>query len=163
MSVTTPREKLQDKVLLVGRMSQILKKEDATRYRSACVRLSFLEQGTLDLAETTKHVAQRLSEPPELDFIPLQPAAQVGSHTWKAGSTLQRYIEKLSVCGNEAGLCFSTTTTLQICRFGILLTVGPHTPLPEMSRASEMKMEMKEQKQTISYSSCEHRKGCKAE
>ena len=35
-SVTTPREKLQDKVVLDERKSQILKKEDATRYRSAC-------------------------------------------------------------------------------------------------------------------------------
>ena len=34
-SVTTPREKLQDKVVLDGRKSQILKKEDATCDRSA--------------------------------------------------------------------------------------------------------------------------------
>ena len=34
-TVSTPREKLQDKVVLDDRKSQILKKEDATRYRSA--------------------------------------------------------------------------------------------------------------------------------
>ena len=39
-TVSTPREKLQDKLVLdVGR-SPILKSGDATRYRSACMRLS---------------------------------------------------------------------------------------------------------------------------
>ena len=51
-SATTPREKLQDKVMLDRRKSQILKKETATRYRSACMRLSYLAQDRLDLAET---------------------------------------------------------------------------------------------------------------
>ena len=38
-AVSTPREKLQDKAVLDGRKSPILK-GDATRYRSASVRLS---------------------------------------------------------------------------------------------------------------------------
>ena len=75
-TVSTPREKLQEKLALDGRRSPILKKEDATRYRSACRRLSFLAQDRLDLAETAKHLAQRMSEPREFDFVPLKRAAR---------------------------------------------------------------------------------------
>ena len=39
-AVSTPREKLQDKLVLDGRRSPILKKDEATRCRSACMRLS---------------------------------------------------------------------------------------------------------------------------
>ena len=74
--MTTPREKLQDKVVLDGTKSLILKKEDATRYRSACMRLPFLAQDTLDLEEAAKHSAQRMSEPREFDLIPLKRAAR---------------------------------------------------------------------------------------
>ena len=41
-TVSTPREKLQDILLLDGRRSPIPKKDEATRYRSACTRLSYL-------------------------------------------------------------------------------------------------------------------------
>ena len=54
-SVTAPREKLQDKVVLDGRKSHILKKEDAARYRSGCMRLSYLAHDSIDLGETAKH------------------------------------------------------------------------------------------------------------
>ena len=67
-AVSTPREKLQDELVLDGRRSPILKRDEATRYRSACMRLSYLAQDRLDLAETTKHLAQRMSEPREFDF-----------------------------------------------------------------------------------------------
>ena len=43
--------------------SSILKKEDATRYRSACMKFSCLAQDRLDFTETAKHMAQRMSEP----------------------------------------------------------------------------------------------------
>ena len=43
-TVSTSREKLQDKLMLDGRKSRILKKAGATRYRSSSVRLSFLAQ-----------------------------------------------------------------------------------------------------------------------
>ena len=75
-AVSTPREKLKDKLLLDGRWSPILKKDEATRYRSACLRLSCLVQDRLDLAETAKHLAQRMSEPREFDFVPLKRAAR---------------------------------------------------------------------------------------
>ena len=38
-AVSTPREKLQDKLVFDGRRSPTLKKDEATRYRSACLRL----------------------------------------------------------------------------------------------------------------------------
>ena len=57
-AVSTPREKLRDKLVLDGRRSPILKSDEATRYRSACMRLSYLAQDRLDLAETAKHLAQ---------------------------------------------------------------------------------------------------------
>ena len=64
-TVSTPREKLQDKLELDGRRSPILNGEDATRYRSACMRLSYLAQNRLDLAETANQLAQKMSEPRE--------------------------------------------------------------------------------------------------
>ena len=38
-TVSTARENLQDRLVLDGRRSPILNREDATRYRSACMRL----------------------------------------------------------------------------------------------------------------------------
>ena len=43
-TVSTPREKLQDKLVLDGRRSPNLNREDATRYRSACMRLFYSAQ-----------------------------------------------------------------------------------------------------------------------
>ena len=54
-AVSTPKEKLQ----LERRRSPILKRDEATRYRSACMRLIYLAQDRLDLAGTAKHLAQR--------------------------------------------------------------------------------------------------------
>ena len=75
-TVSTPREKLEDKLVLDGRRSPILNGEDATRFRFACMRLSFLAQYRLDFGETTKHLSQIMSELREFDFVPLKRAAQ---------------------------------------------------------------------------------------
>ena len=40
------------------------------------MRLSYLAQDRLDLAETAKHLAQRMSEPRKFDFVPLKRAAR---------------------------------------------------------------------------------------
>ena len=40
-TVSTPPKKLQDKLVLNGRKRSILKREDATKYRSACRKLSY--------------------------------------------------------------------------------------------------------------------------
>ena len=68
--------KLQDDLVLDSRKSPILKREDSTRYRSACVRLSCLAQDRLDLAKIVKHLAQRMNEPREFDSIPRKRAAR---------------------------------------------------------------------------------------
>ena len=75
-AVSTSREKSQDKLVLEGRRSPILQKDETTRYRSARMRHSYLAQDRLDLAEAAKHLAQRMSEPREVDFIPLKRAAR---------------------------------------------------------------------------------------
>ena len=59
--MSTPREKLQDKLVLDGRRSLTLKRDETTRCRSASLRLWYLAQDRLDLAETAKHLAQRMS------------------------------------------------------------------------------------------------------
>ena len=38
--------------------------------------LSYLAQDVLDLAETAKHLEQRMNEPREFDFVPLKRAVQ---------------------------------------------------------------------------------------
>ena len=88
--MSTPREKLQDKLVLEGRRSPILKKDDATRYRSACMRLSYLAQDRLDLAETAKHLAQRMSEPREFDTVPLKRAARYLVGKAQSGTEIRR-------------------------------------------------------------------------
>ena len=75
-AVSTPREKLQDKLVLDGRRCPNLKKDEAIRYKSACMRLSYFAQDILNLAETAKHLAQRMSEPHEFGFAPLKRAAR---------------------------------------------------------------------------------------
>ena len=98
-SVSTSRQKLQDKLVLGGRRSPILKKDEATRYRSACMRLSYLAQDRLDLAETAKHLAQRVSEPREFDFIPLKRAARylVGKPKAALRFRRQSHVDKIIV------------------------------------------------------------------
>ena len=63
---------LRGKVVLDRRKSLPLKKEHATRYRSACMRLSYLAPDRSDLSEAAIHLLQRMSEPREFDFIPLK-------------------------------------------------------------------------------------------
>ena len=72
-ALSTPREKLQGELVLDGRQSP--NRDDPARYRSACVRLSYLAQDRLHLAETAKHLAQVMSEPREFDFVTLKRAA----------------------------------------------------------------------------------------
>ena len=98
-AVSTPREKLQDKLVLDGRRSPILRKDEATRYRSACMRLSYLAQDRVDLAETAKYLAQRISEPREFDFVPLKRAARylVGKPKAALRFRRQKHVDKITV------------------------------------------------------------------
>ena len=69
------------------------------RYRSGCMRLSYLAQDRLNLAETAKHLAQRMSEPREFDFVPLKRAAQylVGKPKAALRYRRQRHVDKITV------------------------------------------------------------------
>ena len=98
-AVKTPRQKLQGKLVFDGRRSPILKKEEATGHRSACMRLSYLAQDRLDLAETAKHLAQRMSEPREFDFVPLKRAARYLVGKPKAALRFRRkkHVHKITV------------------------------------------------------------------
>ena len=74
------------------------------------------------------------------------------SSRWRPQYQEGAYSEELRRRWNEASLCFSTTTTLQVCRIGILLTMDPtlHYKMTE-TRA---------QKQTVFIVDREHRDGC---
>ena len=77
-AVSTLREKLQDKPVLDGRRSPILKRDEAMRYSSACMRLSYLAQDRLDLA------GDPVSRISTTGLV-----AHIGNNPVKSGSTLQ--------------------------------------------------------------------------
>ena len=67
----------------------------------------------LGAGQRTKHIDTRC--------FWIQQRVQDGDVSIKIGA----YSEELRRCWNEAALCFSTTTTLQVCRIGILLNMDP--------------------------------------
>ena len=73
------KKKRVHKLVLDGSRSPTLNREDAKTYRPACVRLSYLAQDRLDLAETAKHLAQRMSEPRDFDLVPMKHAPRYTS------------------------------------------------------------------------------------
>ena len=80
--------------MLDGRQSLILNKIDATRCRSACLKLSDLTQDRLDFAETVRQLAWQMSEPCEIAFVSMKRAvrdsvAQIGNHTSKSETSIQ--------------------------------------------------------------------------
>ena len=77
----------------------------------------------LGAGQRTKHIDTR--------YFWIQERVQDGDLRNQEGA----YSEELRRCWNEASLCFSTTTTLQVCRISILLTVDPtlHCRMKETS------------------------------
>ena len=63
------------------------------------MRVAYLAQDRLDLAETAKHLAQRTSEPSEFDFIPLKRAARylVGKPEAALRFRRQKHVDKITV------------------------------------------------------------------
>ena len=112
--------------MLDGRRSPILKKDEATRYRSACTSLSYLAKDRLDLAETAKHLAQRMSEPREFDFVPLKRAARylVGKPKSALRYRRQKHVDKITVFvySDFAGDPVSRKSTT-----GLVAEIGNHT------------------------------------
>ena len=109
-----------------GRRSPILKKDGATRYRSAYMRLSYLAQDRLDLAETAKHLVQRMSDPREFDFVPLKHAARhlVGKPDAAPRFRRQKHVDKMTVFvdSDSAGDPVSRKSTT-----GLVAQIGNHT------------------------------------
>ena len=101
-------------------------KDEATRHRSACVRLSYLAQDRYDLAERAKHLAQRMSEPREFDFIPLKRAARhlVGKLKAALRYRRQKHVDKITVFVDSdfAGDPISKKRTT-----GLVAQIGIHT------------------------------------
>ena len=116
-------------MVLDGRRGPILKKDEATRYRSACMRLSYSAQDRLELAETAKHLAQRMSEPREFDFVPLKRAARylVGKPKAALRYRRQKHVDKitLSIDRDFAGDPVSRKSTT-----GLVSQIGNHTVKP---------------------------------
>ena len=89
------------------------------------MRLSHLAQDRLDLAETAKHVAQRMSEPREFDYVPLKRAARYLA--WKPQAALrfrrQEHVDKIRVFVDNdfAGDPVSRKTTT-----GLVAQIGNH-------------------------------------
>ena len=63
------------------------------------MRLSYLAQDRLGLAETAKHLIQRMSEPREFDFVPLKRAARylVGKPKAALRYRRQKHVDKITV------------------------------------------------------------------
>ena len=80
---------------------------------------------------------------------------------WRLQFQEGAHSEKLRRCWNEASLCFRTTTTLQVCRIGILLTMDPTLHYKMIARAGDGAGDgAAAQKQQIVNDGGEHRDGC---
>ena len=87
------------------------------------MRLSNLAQDRLDLAETAKHLAQRMSEPREFDFVPLKRAVRYRVRTPKAALRYlrQKHVDMITVfvdsdfAGDPVSRKSTTGLVAQIC------------------------------------------------
>ena len=90
------------------------------------MRLSYLTQDRLDLAESAKHLARRMSEPREFDFVPLKRAARylVGKLKAALRSRKQKHVDKITVFVDSdfAGDPVSKKSTT-----GSMAQIGNHT------------------------------------
>ena len=118
--------KLQVKLVSDARKSLTLNKEDATRYRSACIRLSSLAQDRWDFADTAKHLAQRMNEHREFDVIPLKRAARYLVRKRRAALRIrgQQHVEKITVFVDSD---FGSHPLSSKCTTGLVAPVGSHT------------------------------------
>ena len=90
------------------------------------MRLSNLVQDRLDLAETAKHLAQRMSEPREFDYIPLKHAARYLVVTPKAAlrRRRQQHGDKIMVFVDSD---FAGDPVLRKSTTGLVAQIGNHT------------------------------------
>ena len=90
------------------------------------MRLSYLSPDRLDLAATAKHLAQRMSDPREFDFVPLKRAARylVGKPKAALRYRRQKHVDKITVFVDSdfAGDPVSMKSTT-----GLVAQIGNHT------------------------------------
>ena len=90
------------------------------------MRLSYLAQDRLDLAETAKYLVQRMSDPREFDFVPLKHAARhlVGKPDAALRFRRQKHVDKMTVFvdSDSAGDPVSRKSTT-----GLVAQIGNHT------------------------------------
>ena len=110
--------------MLDGRWSPILKKDEVTPYRSACMRLSFLAKDRLDLAETAKHLAQRMSEPREFDFVPFETCSAMSGGKVQSGADLSN-TETLKLTRSHNDIAGDPVTRKSTT--GLVAQMGHHT------------------------------------
>ena len=65
--VATPREKLKDEIVFAGARTPLLAGAEATAYRSVAMRCAYLAHDRMDLSETSKVLAQKMSAPTVFD------------------------------------------------------------------------------------------------
>ena len=103
-----------------------MKKDEATRYRSACTRLSYLAHDILDLAETAIHLAQSMSELGEFDIVPVKRAVRHLVEKPEAALRFRRqeHADKITVFVDSdfAGDPVSRKTST-----GLVAQIGNHT------------------------------------
>ena len=96
------------------------------RNRHACMRLSCLAQDRVDLAEAPRHLAQKMSEPREFDFVPPKRAARrlVGKLKAAIRFRRQEHVDKITVFvdSDVAGDPVSRISTT-----GLVAQIGNHT------------------------------------
>ena len=87
------------------------------------MRLSYLAQDRLDLAETAKHLARRMTGPRDINFVPLKRAARylVGKPKAALRFRRQKHVDKITVFVDSdcAGDPVSSTT-------GLMAQIGNH-------------------------------------
>ena len=112
--------------MLDGRRSSILNSDDATRYRCACMSLSCLAQDRLDLAETAKHLAQRMSQRRDFDFVLLKRAARylVGKPKVALIFRTQKHVDKITVFVDSD---FAGDPVSRNSKTGLVAHIGNHT------------------------------------
>ena len=90
------------------------------------MRLSYLAQDRLVLAETAKHLAWRMSEPREFDFIPLKRAARhlVGKPKAALRYRRQKHVYKITVFVDSD---FGGDPVSRKSTTGLVAQIGNHT------------------------------------
>ena len=99
------------------------------------MRLSYLAQDTLDLAETAKHLAWRMSELREFDFVPLKRAARylVGKSKAALRFPRQKHVYKITVF---VDIDFGGDPVSRKSTTGLVGQIGNHTVKSGSTRQS---------------------------